>query len=237
MLARIDPPLASRIKAPALASAACAAALVPLVAAAYAPGPAERLDASLLVRISTHAGPVASAVAGFFAHLADPLPLLAMTVVVCGLGLAWGRRREALAAAVVVAGANVTTQILKVALAHPRPDLYPGHSTIWPTAFPSGHTTAAVSIAVALALVAPPRLLPAALLGGGAFAALVGVSVVALEWHYPSDVLGAFLVASSWGFAALAALRIWGAAGSPRPWTRLGAARPQTASRAAISMK
>ena len=223
--------MAARIKVPALASAACAAALVPLVLAAYAVAPVERLDTSLLLRVSAHAGPAATALAEIVTRLADPLPLLAMTVVVCGLGIAWGRRPEALAAGAVVVGANVTTQVLKVVLAHPRQ----GQAGIWSTAFPSGHTTAAVSIAIALSLVAPPRLRPALALAGGGFAAMVAVSVVALEWHYPSDVLGGTLVAASWGFAAMAALRFRRLRESgPR---RSGSVRPQTASRAAISTK
>ncbi|HEX8753121.1 MAG TPA: phosphatase PAP2 family protein [Solirubrobacterales bacterium] len=197
--------MAARIKPPVLASAACAAALVPLVLAAYGLGPVERLDASLLLRTSAHAGPAATTFAEAVAHLADPLPLLAMILLVCGLGVALGRRPEAVAAAGVVVGANLTTQMLKVVLAHPRE----APLGIWSTSFPSGHETAAASIAIALVLVAPPRWRAAAALAGGGFAALVAVSVVALEWHYPSDVLGAVLVAACWGFAAMAVLRGW----------------------------
>jgi membrane-associated phospholipid phosphatase len=213
--------MVARIKLPAVASAACAAALVPLVLAAYGLAPAERLDASILLRTSAHAGPAATAVAEAVAHLADPLPLLAMVLLVCGLGVAWGRRPETLAALAVVLGANLTTQVLKLALAHPRQ----APLGIWSTAFPSGHETAAASIAIALALVAPPRRRAAAALVGGGFAALVAVSVVVLEWHYPSDVLGGALVAASWGFAALAGLRGWRA---PRSGAGLSspAARP-----------
>ena len=62
------------------------------------------------------------------------------------------------AAIVVVAGANLTTQVLKAVLEHARCKAFEhGIQLPWPNSFPSGHTTAAASIAVALLLVAPAR--------------------------------------------------------------------------------
>ena len=61
-----------------------------------------------------------------------------------------------IAAIVVVAGANVTTQALKTMLEHVRHKAFEhGFELPWPNSFPSGHTTAAASIAVALLLVVP----------------------------------------------------------------------------------
>jgi len=65
------------------------------------------------------------------------------------------------AAVTVVAGANLTTQILKVALAHPRFQSVLGHDQLGPVAFPSGHTTAAASIAIAFLFVVPHAWRPA----------------------------------------------------------------------------
>jgi len=62
-----------------------------------------------------------------------------------------------------------------------------------------------------------------------AAAALVGASVVVIEWHFPSDVLGGILVAAGWGFAAVAALRL---ARPPGP-----AAPAQSSRRFAIAVK
>jgi membrane-associated phospholipid phosphatase len=114
-----------------------------------------------------------------------------------------------LAALIVVAGANLTTQLLKTTLEHARHRAFEhGIELPWPNSFPSGHTTAAASIAVALLLVVPAaHRLTAALLGVGLIAA-VGLSVVILGWHYPSDVLGGLLVVGAWGFAGLAWLRL-----------------------------
>ena len=221
--------MAKNVKFPLAACLACAAALVVLVFLAYKFGPVERLDASILARAGLVPFTPRWESANGLAHLADPLPLMLMLLATCGLGLAAGRRREALAAVAVVAGANLTTQMLKGVLAHPRYEYFLGDHAPWSNAFPSGHATAAASIAVALVLVAPPRLRSLAIALGAGFTAVVSIAVIALQWHYPSDVLGGILIASGWGFAALAALQFWR--------RREGAPEVQASSRFAISTK
>ncbi len=141
------------------------------------------------------------------ASLANPLPLLGMLAVACVIALLRGRPADALAAVLVVAGANITTQALKVLLAHPRVRAAIGGDPFEPNTFPSGHTTAAASIAIAYAFVVPAALRDLTLTLGAAFALAVGCSVVVIGWHYPSDVLAGFLIAAGWGFAVLAAMR------------------------------
>ncbi len=208
----------------------CAVAFVALVVAAYKLGPVERLDASLLARISTPEEARSHYIGSALAHLADPLPLIVMLAAIVALALLAGRRREALVAAAVVVVANVTTQVLKAVLAHPRYQSYLGPHQPWSTAFPSGHTTAAASIAVALLLAAPRRLRTPAGAVGVALAAVVAISVVVIKWHYPSDVVGGLLVASGWGFATVAALRV----AEPH---RARVGKGQAPSRFAISVK
>jgi membrane-associated phospholipid phosphatase len=118
------------------------------------------------------------------------------------------RRRVGLSlvAGAVIIGAVLTTEILKHWLLS-RPELVP--TTLYRNSFPSGHATVAFSVGVAATLVVPPRLrrstaILAVLYGGG-----IGVAVVAAGWHRPSDVVGAFLVATAWaaGVVAFAAGR------------------------------
>lgn len=200
--------MVSRLRSPIFGWLACVLGLSVVALVSFKVGPAERLDARTLFHLSTEVTGAPRQAASVFAHLADPAPLLLMLIGVCALGVRWGRRREALAAVAVVAGANLTTQFLKVAFNHVRVHDFLGPLQPYGHAFPSGHTTAAASIAVGLVLVAPARLRPLAAVVGAAFTCAVGVSVVVLEWHYPSDVVGAVLVAGGWGFAALAALRL-----------------------------
>ena len=81
---------------------------------------------------------------------------LAVAVVVVAV-IAFSRRRGdlAVAAVVLVGGANITTQLLKLRVLD-RPDL--GIDTLTLNSLPSGHSTAVASLAVALLLVVPARL-------------------------------------------------------------------------------
>lgn len=164
------------------------------------------LDVRVFLRLA-EGEPGGGGLAGAIASLGDPLPVLAMLAIACAIALLRGRPRGALAAVLLVVGAGVTTQLLKVLLAHPRVKLAIGGDPFEPNTFPSGHTTAVASIAVAYAFVVPAALRGWALTLGAALALAVGCSVVVIGWHYPSDVLGAYLVVACWGFAVLAATR------------------------------
>lgn len=221
--------MARSVKAPLAAWIACACALVLLALVAYGIDAAQRADATLLAKFISHDGSNAGSLAHVLVHFGDPLPLLAMLAGACGIALLRGRPLDAVAAVVVVAGANLTTQVLKVALAHPRFQPVLGWDQLGAVAFPSGHATAAASIAIAYLFVVPPEFRAFTAFAGACLVAAVGCSVMILAWHFPSDVLGGILVASGWGFAVLAALRV---AAGPEP------ARPdQVSSRAAISVK
>jgi membrane-associated phospholipid phosphatase len=122
------------------------------------------------------------------------------------VALALVRRRFdlALGAVILIGGANVTTQILKYNV-FTRPDLSAG-----PNSLPSGHTTVALSIALAAVIVAPSALRSVVAIGGSAIAALVGVATVLGRWHRPSDVIAATFVCAVWasvGMLAAALLR------------------------------
>jgi membrane-associated phospholipid phosphatase len=198
--------VARNVKAPLAACLVCAVGLGLLSLLALGLEAGRHVDARLFVRLAEDPradGGGAEAIAGF----GDLLPMLAMLAVACGIALMRRRPSDALAAVVVVAGANITTQVLKVLLAHPRVKTAIGGNPFEPNTFPSGHTTAAASIAIAYAFVVPPALRSLTLLLGAGFALAVGGSVVVIAWHYPSDVIGAFLIAAAWGFAVLAAMR------------------------------
>lgn len=199
--------MAQNVKTPLAACFACAAALSFLVVLAFGVDAGRHLDVRLFLKLVEHQHSSGGTLADAVANLGDPLPIVAMLAVACGIALLRGRSTDAFAAVLVVAGANVTTQLLKVLLAHPRVKAAIGGNPFEPNTFPSGHTTAAVSIAIAYAFVVPATLRSLMLAVGAAFALAVGCSVVVIGWHYPSDVLGGFLIAAGWGFAILAAKR------------------------------
>lgn len=97
--------------------------------------------------------------------------------------------------ALLMAGANLSTQLLKYAVLE-RPDLGLGDRVV--NTMPSGHTTAAASCAVALVLVLPRNLRPLAAALGAAYTAGIGVATLIGSWHRPSDVVAAVLVVLAW---------------------------------------
>lgn len=113
-----------------------------------------------------------------------------------------GRWALAVAAAVLVTGANVTTQLLKYVVLD-RADLGVPSSLYVPNSLPSGHTTVVVSLSLAAVIVAPKRLRALAILGASAMSTLVGVSVILGRWHRPSDVVAAIGVCLAWSGVAL----------------------------------
>jgi membrane-associated phospholipid phosphatase len=130
-------------------------------------------------------------------------------VLLVAIVIAVARRRWELAlqVAIVAGGANLTTQVLKYAVL-PRPD----HGVTvgsQDNSLPSGHTTAAMSIAVVLLLVVPARARPPVAVLGAGYTAATGIATLVGQWHRPSDVLAAVLVVLGWTAAtcALTALR------------------------------
>jgi membrane-associated phospholipid phosphatase len=113
-----------------------------------------------------------------------------------------GRVALAVGAAVVIAGANVTTQVLKHTVLD-RPDL--GLGTL--NSLPSGHTTVVASSVGAALLVAPRAWRPLVALAGGLATTMTGASTVVAGWHRPSDVVAALAVSLVWTAGVALVLR------------------------------
>ena len=64
-----------------------------------------------------------------------------------------------------------------------------------------------MSLALAAVLVAPPRARPFAAVLGMAFSLSIAFCIVTLGWHFPSDVVGGFLLATGWSLVIAAGLR------------------------------
>ena len=196
------------VRAPLTAWIGCAAALILLALVAYGVDAAHHADADLLAKFAARDSGDVGSLADTFVAFGDPMPLLLMLLAACIIGLTRGRPLDAAAAAVVVLGANVTTQLLKAVFSHPRFQSAVGAEQLGEVPFPSGHVTAAASIAIAFAFVAPRELRGLVAVAGAVLVAGVSVAVMVLDWHFPSDVLGGILVAAGWGFAVLAVKRV-----------------------------
>lgn len=130
------------------------------------------------------------------------------SLVILVIALVRRRPHLALTAGVIIGGSFVTTQLLKRIILD-RPNLIgltdPAQQHNW---FPSGHSTVAMALVVALVIVVAEEARPLVALAGLVYATMVGAGTVTLGWHRPSDVLGAYLVVAAWAGASVAVL-IW----------------------------
>ena len=189
----------------ALAGAAAGVVLLAVVwYVSHYTGVGKRLDVNILTGFADLTRPGLDRVTNFVAGLCSPSPYVFLAALPVLVALIRGRVRVAAMIAIVLLCANETTELLKPLLAAPR-DLYlSGFDASWP----SGHATSAMSLALTAVIAAPPRRRPGVATAMAAFAVAVSYSFLELEWHYPSDVLGGFLVAGTWTLLGVAGLSI-----------------------------
>jgi membrane-associated phospholipid phosphatase len=204
-------------------AAACVAAAAALMGLAYGVAPARWLDGAALDGFGAAWRPgIVNTAAHGLAHLCNPAPYAIAAVGVIAAALALRGLRTAAAVGLLLVGANVSSQTLKPLLAHHR-ELYYTHwhlNNIADASYPSGHATAAMALSLATVMIVPKAFRPLAAALGAAFTISVSFSIVMLGWHFPSDVVGGFLVATAWGLTAMAAVRY-----ANERWPRKGTMR------------
>jgi undecaprenyl-diphosphatase len=186
---------------------ACVAGFAFVLVLAYWVGPTERLDRSVLDALSTHPDTFINEVAyvGFQIVNFRPAWVLAGALAVL-IALAQWRIRDAVLAAALIAGTGGLVLIFKALLANPRyqpvpigSDAYP-----WKEAFPSGHSAGSLAWSLAFLSVVPISWRRPTAIAGVVFTLYISFGVLVLNYHYPSDVLGGWLLAAGWWFALLA---------------------------------
>lgn len=122
-------------------------------------------------------------------------------ILVLAIGASQRRWRQTGAAAVLMAGAIASAQLLKVSL------LYrPGPIA---NSFPGGHVTACAAIVLALLLVLPLDLRPFALILGAVLTAYVAATTTELGWHRLSDTIGALSLCGAFTVALSDVEPVW----------------------------
>jgi membrane-associated phospholipid phosphatase len=163
-----------------------------------------RIDASVLDGFLALHRPGLDSLTHAVATLCDPMPYVLLAAVPVAIALVRGRPRIAVALVVLMLGAAETTELLKPLLIGARDPVIgasPGDAS-----WPSGHATAAMALAMAMVISVPSRRRPAVGAVMAAFTVAVVYSFLELGWHYPSDVIGGFEVASVWSLLVLGAL-------------------------------
>ena len=130
-------------------------------------------------------------------------------VIVGSLALAlwrWSGRGAALAMAVATLASAMTSDILKNFFARVRPDLVPQLDLISSPAFPSGHATNAAVVYLLFIMLVPQARHPAWRLAAAAMILLTGLSRILLNVHWPTDVIGGWMLGTSFALMAAAVI-------------------------------
>ena len=139
-------------------------------------------------------------IARIFTALGEPTVLVGAGFLIA-LWLWWrGRGRFALMLLLVILVGRGITEVEKLAVARPRPNLEPHLAIVKTWSFPSGHATSSMIfyLTLALALTAGTRWLRPTAFAAVLLSLLIGVSRVMLGVHWPSDVVGGWAFGMLW---------------------------------------
>jgi undecaprenyl-diphosphatase len=129
--------------------------------------------------------------------------LVLVGVAVVGFLLLQTRYRSALFVAVTGVSGELLNQAMKYAFNRPRPSIVPHLRVVFSTSFPSGHAMESAIVYLTLGAIlmraADNRVTKLYILGiAMLLTALVGISRVYLGVHYPTDVIGGWIIGFVW---------------------------------------
>lgn len=135
--------------------------------------------------------------------MGGPVVLSLVVAAVAGFLLLQGRERTATVIVVASLSGQLLNDLLKEFFARPRPDIVPHLRDVASLSFPSGHAMQSAIIYLTLGAmlmrIAERRLTKIYCMGIAVLVTfLVGASRVFLGVHYPSDVLGGWMVGFAW---------------------------------------
>ena len=191
--------------APLMLAAGCALALALVWCLAELVPAIHLRDAVVLRDFTQLSGPHVNHALRSVLHLLDPSLYVLWGIALVALALARSRPRVALAIAVVLALAPLSAEVLKPLLSHGNAG-YRG-TRLGVSSWPSGHSTAALTLALCAVLAVPARWRVPTAVVGAVFAGVAGAGLLILVKHMPSDVVGGYLTATMWVALAVAALR------------------------------
>lgn len=191
------------------AALACFAGLVATGVLAYLIPVSHAHDSGALAGFEALNRPRVTSLLTHVAHLADFWPYLAIGLSLAVVAALRKRPRVAGAILLLLVATGATTALLKPLLAHPRTSEWLGNSRVTAASWPSGHATAAMTLALCAVMAATPRSRATVATIGALFAVAVSYAILALGWHFPSDVVGGYFVAATWTLLAVAALIRW----------------------------
>jgi undecaprenyl-diphosphatase len=196
------------------AVAVVAALIFAALAHAVMRGATEPVDISVRNAIHAWAAPELTWAMRAVTQLGAVAFLLLLGTLVIWKLLAAGRPRAAVLFAVAAVGAQIFDQALKFWFRRPRPEVFFGMAQPATYSFPSGHSVTSCcfygALAAILATTAKSPRHKAAIWGAAGILTLaIGFSRIYLGVHYPTDVVGGYLVAIVWAAIVRCGYQFW----------------------------
>ena len=148
--------------------------------------------------------------------IGGPTVLGLVVLSVVGFLVLQTRYRTAFVVAITSIGGEILDTVMKLFFNRPRPTIVPHLRVVYSTSFPSGHAMESAIVYLTLAAIlmraSESRLTKMYILGIAVLlTTLVGISRVFLGVHYPTDVLGGWIVGFMWAsICSIAARRFEG---------------------------
>lgn len=128
-----------------------------------------------------------------------------VTILTLALWRWWGWG-AALAMGLTTLVSAFTSDVMKAFFARVRPDLVPQLDVIHSPAFPSGHSNNAAVVYILFIMLVPQARHPMWQAAAAIMIVLTGVSRIMLGVHWPTDVLGGWMLGASFAMAAAAVI-------------------------------
>jgi membrane-associated phospholipid phosphatase len=156
-------------------------------------------DQPILLFLHSHATLILDQIMLFFSRVGYSFGVIPLDILI-PLLLLWRRRwGDALFWILAVGGAAVLNLAAKQLFGRIRPDLWLSLAPETTFSFPSGHAMGSMALVAALiVLVWPTSWRWPAIILGGLFVFLVGLSRIYLGVHYPSDILAGWAASLAW---------------------------------------
>ncbi len=184
----------------------CIAGIAVVLILAYWVAPLEHLDRNVLDALSAPTGSFANAAAYAVVKLADPVAWVIGAMIATLIALGRSRVWDAVLVLALLAGTGLLDIALQALLSHSRyrPIAVVGAHP-FDNSYPSGHSAGALAISLAFLTVVPPTWRRPTVAVGALYTLAVSLGLPIINYHYPSDVLGGWLLAAGWWFALLGA--------------------------------
>ena len=118
----------------------------------------------------------------------------------------WWGLGSAIAMGLTTLVAAFTSEVLKGIFARVRPDFVPHLDSITSAAYPSGHANNAAVVYILFIMLVPQARHPGWQLAAAAMIIMTGLSRIMLGVHWPTDVIGGWMLGTSFALMAGAAI-------------------------------